>query len=61
MTVYLCLTACIFLFFGLVGVLLSSNVAFTFLWGMLLLAGVLTLAAAVYFRPGVHTRTTERK
>lgn len=60
MTVYLCLTGCIFLFFGLVGVFLSSTVTLTFLWGILLLAGVLTIAAAVYFRPGVHTRTTEK-
>lgn len=60
MTVYLCLTGCIFLFFGVVGVFLSPSVTLKLLWGALLLAGALIIAAAIAFRPGVNTRTLKK-
>jgi hypothetical protein len=60
-TVYLCLFGCILLFFGGMGVLLAYDLVMQVAWGALLVAGIVTIAVALYLRPGVHTRTTLRR
>lgn len=58
MTVYLCLTGCIFLFFGALGLVVATSNTIAVISGAVTFIGVGTFIVAVYFRPGVDTRTT---
>jgi hypothetical protein len=61
MTVYLCLFACILLFFGGLGTFVAQSLVAQLAWGTLILAGIITFVLAWHFRPGVDVRTAPRK